>query len=213
MKIFSIPDFSAVAAIKAGDAKYAGIAIGMGSEVGIVRANGCLLPSGRVLPLPTLNGYNIEHEGEVPGGGSTSSGGAYVPGRLELYLFESCAELAVDVRRAAKTYVLPKIAAPAVATPIGPLSSSPGRWPFSNRRHAAFKLTCDGGCLVTAVLVAGFNLDNGGHNLYQFAGSADDPAFHIGGTDHEEAFESLYLEVTTNGVGELTVEGTLIGDL
>src|SRR5690348_9281628 len=80
-----------------GCGKYVGIAIGMGSEEGVVKVNGFHLASGRVLPLPTESGYRIEH---ALGTGVADYFAATAPAQLELYLFESRDELAVNVGRA-----------------------------------------------------------------------------------------------------------------
>lgn len=175
---------------------FVGIAIGTGSEVGMVKANGIYIPSGRVVPLTAPAGYTIE----PPENGDLGDNRL---ARLELFLFEHCGELGADVRRAPRMYL---------ANEANPAGGAGLVIPFENRRHAQITIDPNGGSF-TGYQITGTLVNASGATLAEDTGAFTEAiTVHVGGTDREEMFQYLTLYVS-GGAGNFQYHAQVTGDL
>jgi hypothetical protein len=195
---------------------FVGVAIGPDSHESTVRVNDVLLQAGRVLPLRTDGGaYRLSRE-RIPESNVSNVGGVPSIVRLQLLAFECPSELVANLPRPTVAYSA-QSTAPATGNPTRVLTV-----PFRGRRPAQILLS--GSPATVTYQVKGLRyspLLKASKELLlkaeaDVAMSADGTyGFNIGGTDHEESWDALAIELTTAvgaPVPTWTVDVDVIGE-
>jgi hypothetical protein len=199
---------------------FVGVAIGPESDEARVRVNGKLLQAGRVIALREEN-YTIER---VTGSPGSIAGDAIW--KLELILFECVEELACEVARPNHRYPgahnLEQGTLAINNTPDGsgnPLSKA--YFPFVGRRHLFVTIDDVDTAGDIDYRVVGYRWSDVAQAFREYEivpTVADQPmpiAFHIGGTNEEEIYDVISVDVmkSTAGTGNVVVEAEAVGEL
>lgn len=202
---------------------WAGIAIGPESHEAVVRVNGYLLQAGRVLALRAQD-YRIERvigRGSVDGDDDLDS----PIQQLQLVLFECAEELATEVARPNGRFV--NEPTDADADPIAAAIDNADfaevlSVPFGGRRHCMFLVTDVALSEQVGYRVTGrrWSAARGEWESVVLAevlaaDAVDMPlAVHVGGTDNEECWDILSLElVAAASAGGVLAQADTIGEI
>ncbi len=180
-----------------GSREWMGVAIGPGSDEGLVRINGVLCAAGRFLPLRAMS-YSIERVHGVAGTWSETA-------TLELCLY-ACGDVVGDVSRAPADYAFPAVAVNAAGwTRVGVV-------PFSGRSTAMVAPFVTGDVLGYRVIGRYYSKAEGAvkeNTIVSVAavnGSGiQDAVFFVGGNgDNAEPYYELAIELECDDVGGTT---------
>lgn len=179
-------------------AVYCGIAIGPGSDEGIVRVNDFPLQAGRVLPLQS-DKYTITKvrplKSQIVTGVDT---GLDCIQSLELILFTNPGELGATIPRADGYFFAPNFLASGALAPV--LSV-----PFVGRRQALFTISSqDLGAGTFSYTIYGVKYDRTSNRIFRYPlhvatlvtlSTSRTYAFYIGGMDNAEIWDALDLRL------------------
>ncbi len=205
MKIFTVNDWSGIAAAVQSDPApsgcgWYGIAIGPESDEGRIRVNGIMLQAGRVLPLRAAS-YELAR---------VTTADASIA-RLQVMLFESPAEIGVEVARPNGEFSELGFVATAASELVLTV-------PFVGRRQCRIVLAPTTEDDLTAYSVIGYAHapDGTPHSETLATNAAPDAgtnAFYVGGTDNGECWDYLEIYATQPLTGLLNVLATTIGEI
>jgi hypothetical protein len=214
--IEDFPDWGGNAArtTKTAESSFVGIAIGSGSDEGLILVDDIPLQAGRILPL---RGARYKLSKVRPGNDQV---GLEPIRTLSLMLFEHPSELACQVARSNGSYDAIYDSAAFVAGPHS-LVNRAIQVPFVGRREALFVITSEtigAGAFSYTVKGVRWQRSSGAVERYVLHTdpaatlSADETlAFYVGGDDNAELWDCLELYIATAGVW--SVDAETIGEL
>lgn len=190
---------------------WAGIAIGPGSDEGLVLIDGVPLQAGRVHPVRQSR-YTVKHVrpiGEQSGDQSLDC----IKG-LNLILFEHAAELGCEIARPNQSYSVRDFVSSEETLALSV--------PFVGRRQALFMLTSpDLGVASFGYKIKGVRWQYSSRSVQRYTGPVDATAnldengslaLYVGGEDNAEEWDALELYLDTDG-STFNVDVDTIGEI